>query len=290
MNKLIITADDYGMCGSVNQAIETCIEAKVVLSTNVMANMEAADMAAQLKQKYPYASIGLHYNFTVGRPILPANQVPSLINEHGEFLSYPEIRKKCNHHTYNFEEIAAEMEAQFKRFVEICGEPDYWNTHENVHVYPGLYQMFRDKSLEFGIHMMRTHRRIYVPASGGKSDKSLIWTITNPIKQRMLTSWQASSQEKGIYAPDGLLVRMNEEDKLNLPYLFTHIRWKSAQIAEIAIHPSIDGNNRYFGEITEQRVREYECFSNPEVLKIATEANIKITGFDVVHRCETLHK
>ena len=35
MKKLIITADDYGMGDMVNRAIDECIEARVVLSTNV---------------------------------------------------------------------------------------------------------------------------------------------------------------------------------------------------------------------------------------------------------------
>ena len=33
MNKLIITADDFGMCESVNEAILDCIKARIVLST-----------------------------------------------------------------------------------------------------------------------------------------------------------------------------------------------------------------------------------------------------------------
>ena len=61
--KLIITADDYGMCDSVNRAIEECIAKKVVLSTNVMTNMECAADAATLREKYPYVSIGIHYNW-----------------------------------------------------------------------------------------------------------------------------------------------------------------------------------------------------------------------------------
>lgn len=280
--RLIITADDYGMCDSVNRAIDACIEAKVVLSTNVMTNMPNADEAALLKRKYPYVSVGLHYNFTVGQPISAIDQVSSLVNEDGFFLSFPEIRKKCRNGSYNFEEVALEMKAQYRRFVEICGEPDYWNTHENVHVYPKIYQLFRDVSLDLGITKMRTHQRIFVPSSTGKSDKSLQWTITNPVKQLMLNSWQTASAKKGVAAPDGLLVRMNEEDKLNLPYLFANIQWKQNKIAEIAIHPSTDGNNQYFGEITDLRVKEYKCFSAPEVLNIAKNAQIEVVGFEVV--------
>lgn len=281
-HKLIITADDYGMCESVNRAIDACIEAKVVLSTNVMTNMEYAYEARELKRKFPYASVGLHYNFTVGKPICKIDDVRSLVDEDGYFLSYKKIREKCKNHTYNFDEITREMKAQYLRYVEICGEPDYWNTHENVHVYLEIYQLFRDVSLEMGIHKMRSHQRIFVPSSTGHSDKSITWTLTNPIKQIMLNSWQVGSMKKGVYSPNGLLVRMNEDDKLNLDYLFRNIKWKNNQVAEIAIHPSIDGNNKYFGEITELRVKEYKCFSSSEVLQIARNTNIEIVGFEVV--------
>lgn len=279
---MIITADDYGMCDSVNRAIDACIEAKVVLSTNVMTNMDVANEASQLKKKYPYVSVGCHYNFTVGRPISPVDQVRSLVDKNGEFLSFKEIRQKCKNKTYIFEEVAREMRAQWERYVEICGEPDYWNTHENVHVYPKLYQLFTDKSLEFGIKKMRSHQRIFVTSSNGKSDKSLKWTLTNPIKQMMLNSWQNASWNKGVCAPDGLLVRMNENDKLNLEYLFSHIKWKKNSVAEIAIHPSTDGNCKYFGEITDLRVKEYERFSNPDVQDIAKQCGIELAGFERV--------
>lgn len=93
-HRLIITADDYGMCDSVNRAIDACAEARVVLSTNVMANMDKAEEAFDLKKRFPYISVGIHYNFTVGKPLSPADQVRSLIHQDGTFLSYPEIRKE----------------------------------------------------------------------------------------------------------------------------------------------------------------------------------------------------
>ena len=37
--RLIITADDYGLCEQVNQAIEECLSAGTVRATCVMANM-----------------------------------------------------------------------------------------------------------------------------------------------------------------------------------------------------------------------------------------------------------
>lgn len=96
------------------------------------------------------------------------------------------------------------MKLQYKHYREICGAPDYWNTHENVHV------------------------------------------LIEPIKEIMLDLWQKQSKKLGVSTPNGILVRTNEDDKLNLSYLFSHIARKSAHVAELAIHLSINGNNEYF--------------------------------------------
>lgn len=281
-HRLIITADDYGMCDSVNRAIDACVNARVVLSTNVMPNMENAEEAADLKRRFPYLSVGIHYNFTVGKPLSSPDTVSSLIHPDGTFLTYPEIRQKCKNGTYNFHEIAQEMRMQYLRFQQIVGEPDYWNTHENVHVYPKLYQLFRDEARSVGILKMRSHQRIFVPSSDGKTDLPLVWRLEEPIKELMLRSWQKGSERLSVFSPDGLIVRMNDNDKLNLPYLFSSIAWKSAQIAELTIHPSMDGTNPYFGQITDLRVKEYRCFSSQDVLDIADQNDIELVGFEAV--------
>lgn len=280
MKKLIITADDYGMCADVNKAIEECVAAGVVLSTNVMTNMSCCESAANLKTKFPELSVGVHFNFTVGIPLSPADKVSSLIDADGKFLSYNKIREAGKNKTYDFEQVKTEIKAQYKRYLEICGEADYWNTHENVHVYPDLYSVFRDVSLELGIKKMRSHQRIFVPSSTGKSDKSLKWTLTNPVKCLMLNNWQRKSAKLGVASPDGLLVRMNEADKLDLPYLLSNIKWNEKNIAEIAIHPAISGECEFFGEIRELRVKEYNIFSNPDVLGIASKCGIQISNFN----------
>ncbi|MBQ8783268.1 MAG: ChbG/HpnK family deacetylase [Clostridia bacterium] len=281
MSKLIITADDYGMCEAVNIAIEDCIKSKVVLSTNVMTNMAFCENATALKKKFSDLSIGIHYNLTAGIPLSPIDKIRTLVDEDGKFLSYDKIRQACKNKSYDYNQIRIELQAQYKRYVEICGEPDYWNTHQNVHVYPKLYELFRDTSLEFGIKKMRSHQRIYVPSSNGISDKSLKWTLTNPFKRIMLNNWQHNSAQKGVVSPDGLLVRMNEHDKLNLAYLFDNISWGKSSLAELIIHPSVSADGEFFGKVTHERVREYEVFSDSSVLDLAKRSNIEIVNFEL---------
>lgn len=279
MKYLMITADDFGMDKSVNDAVYACVRAGVVLSTNVMTNMEYAYEARSLKKDFPFLSVGIHYNFTVGKPISSAEDVPSLIDQKGEFLSYRQIRERESAGHYKPSEVVLEMERQYRRFVEIAGyEPDYWNTHENVHVNRELFHLFRDTSKEWGITRMRNHNRLYVRPSR-KNDRSRKWLFMEPFKRLVLKRWEAETRRVELIMPDGLLLYLQESDKMNPEYYFGSIRWGKRNFGEMAIHPSTKGDCRYFGEITSQRVWEYETYSNPQMLEIARANGVKLCNF-----------
>ena len=89
--RLIITADDYGMCASVNDAIEECLGAGTVRATCAMVNMPLFNATAALRQKFPGCSVGIHWTLTQGRPILPPAQLPTLAGPDGEFHSGPGV-------------------------------------------------------------------------------------------------------------------------------------------------------------------------------------------------------
>ena len=208
------------MCNEVDSAIDAGIENGFIATTNVMLNMKTLSDAADLLTRYPSLSVGIHWNVTTGKPISDPKTIPSLVDEMGTFWSIGIFKRKYHNAEITPADLEKELEAQYSLFEKTCGKPDYWNTHENVHV------------------------------------------LIEPIKEMMLNLWQNQSQKLGVSAPDGILVRMNEDDKLNLPYLFSHIAWKSAHVVELAIHPSINGNNKYLGKITDLRVKEYQCFSS----------------------------
>lgn len=281
MKYLVITADDYGMDKTVNEAIDDCIQSKVVLSTNVMTNMDDAIEAKTLKKRFPYISVGIHYNFTVGRPLSQVNEVPSLIDESGYFLSYREIRRREQQGVYRHNEVILEMENQYKRFLEIAGYcPDYWNTRENVHVDRQLYRLFRDKSLEFGITKMRSHDRLYVRPSE-RNDRSLKWLVMEPLKKVVIGRWNRENRNKAIDSPDGLLLFMYEADKNDLSYWMENIRWGNNSFAETAIHPAVSDNCVYFGRITAQRIWEYRTYSDPQVARLALSKGIVLCNYSM---------
>ena len=278
MKKLIITADDYGMSKAVNSAIDAGIEKGLITSTNVMVNMPEYKEAKKLKNN-PNISIGLHWVLACGKSILPSKEISSLVNENGCFYPYAEFRRRYRKGLIKDEEIRKELIAQYELYKELMGEPDYWNTHENTHVDFGIYRLFVDVAKELGINKMRSHQRIYVPQSQTDSLQPLKWRLIEPIKSKILDNWQENAHKKGIMSPDGLIVCLNNSDVNRLEYVFSNIQWKKSDIGEYVIHPAIDNDSPYFGNIVDQRIAEYKAFTANETVDYLKQANIRLVSY-----------
>ena len=281
MKKLIITADDYGMSKAVNDAIDAGIAAGLITTTNVMTNMPYYKEAAKLKNN-PNISVGLHWVLACGKPVLPREEIPTLVAENGEFFPYPEFRSRLRKKQISFDDIKKELVAQYNLYFDLMGQPDYWNTHQNTHVDFGIYRLFVDTAVELGINKMRSHQRIYVRGSDNSQKMPLLWRIAEPAKSKMLDTWQHNAHKKGIASPDGLVVCLNNSDINKLDYLFANIAWQEKKLAEYVIHPATENDSPYFGKIVDQRIREYELFSNLNTLEFISRNGIELVSYDKV--------
>lgn len=281
MKKLIITADDYGMSESVNEAIRQCVAAGTVTSTNLMTGMDYCESISKLKQDFPKLSVGLHWTLTTVKPVSELSSIPSLVDENGRFWSYAIFRQKFKQKQINRDEMKNELLEQYTRFVALCGEPDYWNTHQNIHVGFDIFDLFLTLASDLRIKKMRSHQRIKVPTQGKRT--VAIWRlILEPFKKTVLNLWMSTAKSKGINSPDGLLFFMGSEDRLRAEYIFRHIEWKGRTIAELIIHPATINDSPFFGSITDQRIAEYNYFRSPQLKRLASEAGVLLCGFEEV--------
>lgn len=278
MKKLIVTADDYGMSIAVNKAIDAGVEAGLITSTNVMTNMPYFEDAVKLKA-YKNISVGIHFTLSCGAPVSTPETIPTLVSPTGEFYKYAEFRERYRKRLISNADILTELSNQYDKYVKLMGKPDYWNTHQNVHVDFRIYRLFVDFARERGICKMRSHQRIYVPGSKKENKRSLLWRFLEPIKSRMLNAWQTNAHKKGIASPDGLICCLNKNDINNPEYLFSHIDWRSSTIGEYVIHPATENDSPYFGKIVEQRIKEYEMFTSEKTKQIIKEADIDLITY-----------
>ena len=281
--RLIITADDYGLCEPANAAIEECLEAGAMHATCVMTNMPDYRAVAALRHRFPGASLGIHWTLSLGRPVLPPQQVPSLVGPGGEFLHWAELRRRVLARKIDFAQVRAELYAQVERFRETAGEPDFWNTHQNVHVAPGLFQTCVGLAHELGITTMRSHRRITVPQQGG----ALGYNLRHPLywlKAQLIGRWTDRAEALGMRTPDGIIYTPGfGQGRTAVEAVAERLPWRNVrQAAEWVIHPATTTDHPLFGRLTESRLREDEVFRDPELKERLAGRGVMCVGFEVL--------
>ena len=136
--KLIINADDLGLCNSVNEAIYKVFKAGNLTSATMMVNMPGSANAIDLVKGGTGPIIGLHFNLTEGRPISKAS---SLIGLEGFFLPRKELIKKVILNKIDPADVQNELLAQMEVF-NCQGIPFYHvDSHQHILMIPQLFNI-----------------------------------------------------------------------------------------------------------------------------------------------------
>jgi chitin disaccharide deacetylase len=127
MINLIINADDFGYSRGVNHGIIDSHVYGIVNSTTMMLNMPGADHAIEMAKNHPQLRVGIHLVLTCGNPV--TENVPSLVNENGEFKSLSHLRTD----EVSLDELEKEWVAQIEKFLASDLKPTHFDSHHHVH-------------------------------------------------------------------------------------------------------------------------------------------------------------
>jgi len=104
-------------------------------------------------------AVGLHVVLVNGRPVLPPERVPNLVDEHGDFLAdlvragfrfflRPGVRAQ----------LAAEIRAQFERFSQTGLALDHVDAQSHMHVHPTVFRLILQIGRDYGMRSIRIPR------------------------------------------------------------------------------------------------------------------------------------
>lgn len=126
--RVIVRADDLGFSEGTNHGIAKTVREGIVRTVGLMPNMEAARHGFGLIADEGVC-LGQHTNICVGRPLCDPADIPSITRDDGTFKTSAEYRS-ADHDFVVLDEVVLEIEAQYRRFVEITGrEPSYFEGH-----------------------------------------------------------------------------------------------------------------------------------------------------------------
>ena len=123
MNRILVRADDLGYSEAFNYGLARAVKSGIVRSVGVMPNMEWAAHGVRLLDGTD-VTFTVHANICQGRPITDPKLIPSLVDEKGEFKD-KEIYRAAREDFVVFEEVFAEVEAQYLRLAELTGKKPY---------------------------------------------------------------------------------------------------------------------------------------------------------------------
>jgi len=83
--RLIVNADDFGLCEGVNRAVKQAHTEGILTSATIMAGMPAAAQAVQLAREMPALGVGVHLNLFDASPVSEDKRIKVLLNSNGEF-------------------------------------------------------------------------------------------------------------------------------------------------------------------------------------------------------------
>ena len=159
MRRLIINADDFGLTSGINRAVMDAHFGGVVTSTTLMANAPAFAEASHLPAQAPRLGVGCHVVLLDGSPLLPPQQIKSLVNprSNGERLSESlgSFAARAFAGSLDPREIESEATAQIRKVQSAGMAVTHVDTHKHAHVFPLVWRALLRSAQACGIRALR---------------------------------------------------------------------------------------------------------------------------------------
>jgi len=155
--RVIVHADDAGMCHSVNAATMAALESGAVSSAGIMVPCPWFPEMAAWRREHPEADVGLHLTLTSEwrgyrwGAVAPRDRVPGLVDPDGcLYASVAEVVGRARP-----EEVEIELRAQIEKALKAGIRPTHLDTHMGtVYARDDFFRVYLALGREYGIPCM----------------------------------------------------------------------------------------------------------------------------------------
>jgi len=279
MRKLIVNADDFGLHTEINKGIIKGFKEGFITSTSLMCSAPAFEEAVDLAKANPDLGVGLHLTLVGGvAPILPKNEVRSLVDNQGLFVSdYVAFAKRFYTGVIDKLELEKELRAQLERALSSGISITHLDSHQHIHILPGVSSIVQRLGKEYGVLKIRIPKEGYTFSGGFSTGIGRFIGRTGLTFCAQLASVGCKSY--GYAFPDhffGMLAGGN----LNRVLIANILKHLPEGTSEIMTHPGLSNYvlSRSFawGYHWEQELAAYLDLEN---LNLLTKKEIKLINF-----------
>ncbi len=285
MIQLIINADDFGLCASVNKAIINCFKAGNLTSTTLMVNMPGTSEAVNLAKENPGLGIGLHFCLTEGKPLSTAK---TIIDENGNFLSRERFIKMAATNKINFSDVKMEFDAQLSKAKSFGIPITHIDSHQHVHMLPKVFNSIvkrvNDENLPLRLTNNLTSLKAFFKIPKKALKQLLLNTISNYYKFKLVkptNDFIVSIHE----LPEPLILKAQDIKELVE-------RMADGSVVELMVHPYIlskELNEMYPDDLDSRLGFFKKCLMEHEILTsepnlFLRSKNVKLVNFNTIDK------
>jgi len=275
LNRLIITADDFGLSEPVNAAIEEAHSRGILSAASLMVGGPAAADAIKRARSLPGLRVGLHVVLVDGKPTIDPAHIPDLVGDGGwlrnDLAAYgaqiafrPSLRRQ----------IGMEIAAQFDAY-RATGLPlDHVNTHRHFHLHPVVAAAIVSIGKRYGMKALRVPIEPWRVVAG-------IDPKTQRQAGRIVAPWAAwlrgRVQRAGLITADAVfgLAWSGAMTQQRLAALLGRL---PGGLVEIYLHPAT--TNTFFGAAPGYRyVEEFAALCADESIAAAHASGYPLGGY-----------
>jgi len=236
--RLIINADDYGLCREINDAIEELAEAGMLGGVSVLANGGCLGQSICYLSQHPHLCAGVHLNAVEGDPISAFSEVEFITDRKGAFLGLPGLLSRWMLQP-RAAARAVEMEwrAQIERLLSAGIKLYHSDSHQHVHAFPPAFECAVRLCREYGIPALR------IPNERVRDSLRFVGTLA--LRSSLALSTLATSTQ-GLHCNDHFL-GFRRAGHYTAATLLADISSLPVGLTEVAIHPSARDSVPYAG-------------------------------------------
>ncbi len=275
LNRLIITADDFGMSEPVNAAIEEAHRRGILSATSLMVGAPAAADAVARARALPRLRVGLHVVLLDGEPVSDPAAIPGLVDRSGRFRGdLARYGAQIAFDSSVKRQVGAEVAAQFAAY-RATGLPlDHVDGHRHFQLHPTVAAAIMAIGQQYGMRALR------VPVEP--------WRIIADIEPRtqrrigrVVAPWAAllrrHVRRAGLATADAVF-GLAWSGAMTKERVAALLRRLPAGVVEIYLHPAV--TSAFAGAAPGYRyAEEFAALCDPDCIAAVQESGYALGGY-----------
>ena len=244
-----------------------------------MAGGVAFDDAINLARRLPKLGVGIHFTLANGNPILPPNEIPSLVTPEGIFHGdYVAFLKRYMSGKISLAEVRSELAAQLEKISRTGLTLTHVDSHQHLHHVPGIVEIVLDLAAAENIRAMRV-------ADAKLFDGALktFGQVVGRVGLSSLAKFAAHQAHKKNFATPNHFAGIVAGESVGENFLLKLIETLRDGVTEVMLHPGTDNKIlRGFCDWAHDFEEELAAVTSPRVLNLLADKNIFVANFSAL--------